>query len=381
MKTEMMDELDADLQEKLWLLKDVPPRDPKIKARSRAQYLTQLKNMPSRKYSAGIFSIWPFSTLMKKQASGYGFETARLRSAFATIALVIVVLFTGISATAYAAQDSLPGSILYPVKLLTEDFRLDLTRNAETKFSLSLAYANKRVDEIAALQSQGVPVEEPLLTRLEDQYEFALQLASGMPDDQMTQSLEQLRETTQFQLNTMTTLRENAPQVSEGQLERVQEMLAQQQNMAQDGLEDPVTFRETIKNKSKEQEPNQNPGNQNQQRNDDGSGKPGLQNNDSLQISPETKGPNHDQQSPIPPGGSLENGNALSPAGVERSGNGRSFEDNESEESSGNVDEEDFEVWQDFNKKVHSVQYGVSRRPVSQQGQQTVFDGSSIFVP
>ena len=163
------------------------------------------------------------------------------------MALVLVFVFSSVGMTAYAAQSSLPSSPIYPLKLMTEDVRLQLTNNAETKFSLILAYANKRFEEITALQSQGLPVEEPVVTRLQDQFEFALQLASGMPDDQMSQSLEQLRETTQVQLMTMTTLRENAPEDSGAQLERVQEMLEEKQNMAQNGLEDPDNFREDIR--------------------------------------------------------------------------------------------------------------------------------------
>lgn len=376
MKTEFINELDTDLQRKLLLLKDVPPRDASLKARHRAQYLTQLKHLPTMQNSVGLFAIWPFSAFARNRFStpivAGKTKQLSLGKAFATVALVLVLVFSSIGMTAYAAQSSLPSSPIYPLKLMTEDIRLQLTNNTETKFNLILAYANKRFEEITALQSQGLPVDEPVLTRLQDQFEFALQLASGMPDDQMTQSLEQLRETTQVQLMTMTTLRENAPEDSGAQLERVQEMLEENQNMAQNGLEDPDTFRDDIRNQYQNGDPVVDPGNQNGVGVEDAPGQAGPP-DDQPDLGPGQKGPNLEEPNPLPdpgePGDNGQKGAGPGAGGEQEPGKGAATEPSDPGQ----------EILS--NHKGFYVQYGVVIYPDRGNGRKIKFEGSPLFIP
>lgn len=377
MKTEFINELDTDLQRKLLLLKDVPPRDASLKARHRAQYLTQLKHLPAMQNSVGLFAIWPFSVFSRNRfanpnSAGKTMPLS-LGKAFCTMALVLVLVSSSIGMTAYAAQSSLPSNPIYPLKLMTEDIRLQLTSNSETKFSLILAYANKRFEEITALQSQGLPVEEPVVTRLQDQFEYALQLASGMPDDQMTQSLEQLRETTQVQLKTMTTLRENAPEDSGAQLERVQEMLEEKQNMAQNGLVDPDTFREDIRDQYQNGDPVADPpGNQNGVGVEDAPGQAGPP-VDQPGVGPGQKDPNLEEPNPLPdpgdPGDNGQKGTGPGPGGEQEPGKGAESEPTTPGE----------EVLS--NHKGFYVQYGVVIYPDRSNGRKAKFEGSPLFIP
>lgn len=70
---------------------------------------------------------------------------------------LIVILLSG-GTTVFASQKSLPGEILYPVKLLVEDVRLAATLNPEAKIESRIALAKKRVEEIqtviSAVQSE-----------------------------------------------------------------------------------------------------------------------------------------------------------------------------------------------------------------------------------
>lgn len=380
MKTNFLNELEPDLQKKLFLLKEVPARDASIKARQRAQYLAQLKHLPERQNSVGLLAYWPFSVFVKKQArkntgSRPNWQTS-FGKAFATIALVLFLLFGSLGVTAYAAQDSLPSSAFYPVKLLSEDLRLELTQNVETKFELILAYANKRVEEIAALHTRGIPVEEPVVTRLQDQYEFALQLASGMPDEQMAESLAQLQETAQVQLMTMTTLRENAPAETNDQIERAQEVLQEQQSMVQSGLSDPTTFRETIRNKNKDNAG----GNNNRVGNSDepGAGEPSA--GDEPQLPSDGKGPGQDQKEPEPPAGPPDGGEEK---GENDKGNGPG---SSNQEQPGNgsgqsgPEDEDEQVILSAHKGLFA-QYGILIDLEFERGNRSRFNGSPIFIP
>jgi|FLOH01.1.fsa_nt_gi protein-disulfide isomerase len=66
------------------------------------------------------------------------------------IASLIILIVAG-SGTAMASQNSLPSDLLYPVKLLTEEIKEDLTFNEVKKAELTLEHANKRIAELKKL--------------------------------------------------------------------------------------------------------------------------------------------------------------------------------------------------------------------------------------
>jgi len=71
------------------------------------------------------------------------------------IAIVLAISAAG-GGTAYASQGSLPGDVLYPVKLGTEQVRLILADDAADA-ELWLEFANIRVGEMSALAEKGRP--------------------------------------------------------------------------------------------------------------------------------------------------------------------------------------------------------------------------------
>ncbi|UCD10185.1 MAG: hypothetical protein JSU79_05990 [Dehalococcoidales bacterium] len=68
-----------------------------------------------------------------------------------SIIVVVILLSTLAGGTAYAAQDSLPGDFLYPVKVRTEDARLLMAGDESNKAKLSLNFAQTRLDEMSEL--------------------------------------------------------------------------------------------------------------------------------------------------------------------------------------------------------------------------------------
>ena len=78
----------------------------------------------------------------------------------AVVVLAAVLLLTS-SITNVRANRSLPGDILYPVKITTEKFQLTLTFSPEDKAQLSADFAGRRVDEIQRLTAdQGRSAED-----------------------------------------------------------------------------------------------------------------------------------------------------------------------------------------------------------------------------
>ncbi len=82
-----------------------------------------------------------------------------------TVAAIIIsaLLITG-GTTAYAAQESLPDSALYPVKITTEKARLAFTPSDAGKVKLHIAFAERRVQEMAEMGRRGKAEELAGLT-------------------------------------------------------------------------------------------------------------------------------------------------------------------------------------------------------------------------
>lgn len=80
-----------------------------------------------------------------------------LRRRFGTIGIVaaIVLTFAALGGTVYAAQDSLPGDTLYPVKAAAEQVLMRFVRNDVARAERGLSFADRRVEEIVDLAKQG----------------------------------------------------------------------------------------------------------------------------------------------------------------------------------------------------------------------------------
>ena len=110
----------------------VEPR-PEFKARARYRFRSALaeKAAPKRRPFFGWLPRW---------------ATA--------LAIVLVVLLAG-GGTVVAASNSMPDSILYPVKLATEKVQLALTTSQLGKARLCADFADKRVAEIIYMADRG----------------------------------------------------------------------------------------------------------------------------------------------------------------------------------------------------------------------------------
>jgi len=104
----------------------------------------------------------------------------------------------------YAAQDSLPDTPLYPVKIMSEEAQTALAFQPETKRDLLLGFADRRVNEIAALNLQGSALPESVTRRLQQQLDDALKLGAEMPASGLSQALERVGGTVQRQKQTLT---------------------------------------------------------------------------------------------------------------------------------------------------------------------------------
>jgi hypothetical protein len=224
-----------EMLEKLETLRDVPERDPAIQAVAREAYLEQAKSM----------SI-PVSKTPHRRLKGWNIFRKE-RSPMTTVlglVLAVAIAFGGAGTTAYAAQDSLPNDPLYPVKQFTEQVRMTLATDTEDEFDLLLDLSQERVREIVALTNQGLEVPEETQLQLQEHLQLALADAAQLGDAALEGALQRMHTMAQSQIQVMQKAQQNTPEGASGEaLQYAITAMNQVRQDAEDGLEDPVTFR------------------------------------------------------------------------------------------------------------------------------------------
>ncbi len=149
-------EIDPALLEKISLLEKTPERDAEMAAQTRGKFLAEVDNLPLPGSASSMG--WLLGLFGFNRPSSAAMSIGKRKFAFSTIAaalFVIVVLFGGATATAYASQTALPGDALYPVKTSLEQTRISLANDAYNQAQLHLQFAQRRLNEIKELLAQG----------------------------------------------------------------------------------------------------------------------------------------------------------------------------------------------------------------------------------
>lgn len=81
---------------------------------------------------------------------------AWVRQPVSVVAALLLALFGGSLLSVSAAEKSLPGDVLYSVKLATEQARLALTKNPKERVKLKSEFTDRRVDEVKQVMALNV---------------------------------------------------------------------------------------------------------------------------------------------------------------------------------------------------------------------------------
>lgn len=114
--------------------------DNDYKQSAKARLLQQIRT-PKQGKARSFTSIFSFGIPQQ-------FAWARVA---VSVFIVVVLLSTLSTGTAFAAQSSLPGDLLYPVKTFTEDARLLIADGSDDKAELNLEFAQTRLEEMEKL--------------------------------------------------------------------------------------------------------------------------------------------------------------------------------------------------------------------------------------
>ncbi len=107
--------------------------------------------------------------------------------AWVLIALVIFGVAGG--STVYAAQSSLPGDILYPVKTVVENLQLAFTPDNIAKANLHIKLAQRRIDEATQQVKLNRNINVKALETVEQQLDDAIKELSDSDDKEATENI------------------------------------------------------------------------------------------------------------------------------------------------------------------------------------------------
>ncbi|WP_298010683.1 MULTISPECIES: DUF5667 domain-containing protein [Anaerolinea] len=225
---------EADVLRTLETLKTVPERSASSHARGREKFLAEARSLiaegiPVSRPPVSRLTVW--NRLFSRK------EVFHM-SPLVTLALIFSLLFGGTGITAAAAQSSLPDEPLYPVKLLTEQVRTELTTREQAQLALMLDLANRRAEEASRLMEMGKAPSEALLARWQAHLEQAMRLALQSGDEEARQALVRVQETLRQQMEWAS---------SQPSPARLQEMLRQQQHLVEEGIVEPEQLRQRFR--------------------------------------------------------------------------------------------------------------------------------------
>ncbi|MCB2141396.1 hypothetical protein KQH29_00470 [bacterium] len=132
--------------------------------------------------------------------------------------LAIIALIT-VGGTVTTASQAVPGDWLYPLKLWTERARFSLTMNAENRAELRIDFASERLREaVDHYQGKGV-LDQELLNTMLDEARLAVQESLELPDLIHQRIVNRAASVTNYQEETLKTLKNQAPAEAERQIQ------------------------------------------------------------------------------------------------------------------------------------------------------------------
>ena len=146
----------------------------------------------------------------------------------AIVMLAAAMAGGGGAAAVYASQESLPGEALYPLKIWSEDMRIELTNNPESELQLNLQFAERRMIEIGEVAGQDDDLAAHAMLRLQNHLDQALEATGKVSQEQALPAMQGVRQTLQYQQHFIQQLMVNTDPANEPVMVRSRQMLQEQ---------------------------------------------------------------------------------------------------------------------------------------------------------
>jgi hypothetical protein len=207
-------ELPPVVRDALDALKPVPEADPVVWEQNRIAYLAAaLKDSVTSRTMVPLGAETDGSPGHATDRHGWraalsellSFRVREVRPMTVALRLVLMVaLLLGASAgTVAAAQDSLPGSVLYPLKVQLEHWEIARASDAFALSERALSQSQTRLWEANQLADKGKTVPEDLAARYQHQLGVAIQASGTLTEPLRLQAQSHISETLQHHVRTM----------------------------------------------------------------------------------------------------------------------------------------------------------------------------------
>lgn len=229
-------------------LRAVEMPTPERRAHDRNQFLSEATRTARQSVSAGPLvrvKEW-FAHLFAWQVAAGPIlqrEPRRMNALMLKFVLVVAMLFGSAGGTAVAAANSLPGSPLYPAKMAMEQARLQVAADPSDQAQLHMILAQLRTKEIEKLALKGTEPGQAVLQQLQQHVNYALQLAAGMPDEEMQGTLAAWQQEIQQRERALQQAQLRVAEPAQEPLRQALQILQQTQQQLQAGQENGQAFR------------------------------------------------------------------------------------------------------------------------------------------
>jgi len=247
-------DFDPKLLNKLNPLKNQIVRDPVKTSIGRAKFLQEARELKLGVSPNEESRHNGWFNLIKSMFYDQRKEFSPMVNTIAAIVLIVSFVLGGGGITVAAAQNSQPDDLLYKVKLISEDLRLEITSNPETQYQIALDFAARRVEEIKNSISLGEMPSDAVLTRYQNQVEQAIRYALNLPDDKAVLALEQVQSCLQIQEQALLQIQANGFDNTEALLLQTRTMVQTRLQWVETGLGDPSQLRDQIRLRDQDRE-------------------------------------------------------------------------------------------------------------------------------
>jgi hypothetical protein len=241
-----MTDIDPRLIKEILSIKEKRPRDPQRAKLGSEKFIAEARKIAKNvsfsqdlRHTGVRGQKQAFRLFMRKESSPM----------FNTITSIIIalslVLGSGV-ATVAASQTSIPGDLLYEVKLASESIEMDLTSDPISQFALALELVQERADEINTLLLEGTIPTEAVQTRYKAQIEQAMAIAAGLSGENAVPALEQLQIQLEAENRAFTENQKNASPLSESAMAQVRTMLEERMRMIETGQTNLLQLRQQL---------------------------------------------------------------------------------------------------------------------------------------
>ena len=180
----MMDPLDPRIENALNKLKNVPHREAENAVKGRANFLGEAHKFQPSVSNSEMLRHKGWNQKKSWTTRLFRKETSPMFTTLVSAFLAIVLALGGSGVTLAAAQSSNSDDFLYPLKLFSEDVRLELTNGTPEAIQLELEYLTRRTMELQAIIGENKVPSTGLINRIQEQINTILQQSTRLDKEE-----------------------------------------------------------------------------------------------------------------------------------------------------------------------------------------------------